>query len=98
MVMMISNNDSEYKEIKMGNYDLFFKKPYEILYNINDFLISLWFFLGSVCFLFDNWRNIGIWIFIIASAQLGIRPLIRIIHSIHLKRYVKKYNDNQSTK
>ncbi|WP_407268185.1 YrhK family protein [Radiobacillus sp. PE A8.2] len=80
----------EYIDFQIGKYDLFFKKSYEIIYNVNDFLISLWFLLGSIGFLFKDWENLAVWLFIIGSVQFSIRPLIRVIHSFHLKRYVKK--------
>lgn len=82
--------DKKYLDIKMGKYELFFKKPYEILYNVNDFMIALWFFIGSFLFFDEALKDAGIWMFVIGSGQLGMRPLIRIIHRIHLKNYVKK--------
>lgn len=84
------NQSKDYYELKLGNYDLFFKKSYEILYNINDFLIAIFFLIGSILFLSDKWEYAGVWCFIIGSAQYAVRPLIRIIHSIHFKKYVKK--------
>ncbi|UFU00854.1 YrhK family protein [Radiobacillus kanasensis] len=76
--------------INIGNFDIFFKKPYQVLYNLNDFLISIWFLIGSIMFLFEEWKHVGIWLFIIGSGQLAIRPTIRIIHQIHLKRHIEK--------
>ncbi|MDC3416559.1 YrhK family protein [Aquibacillus salsiterrae] len=76
-------------DLKLGRYDIFFKKPYQILYNVNDLLIALWFLVGSIFFLFDEWKNAGVWLFILGSGQLGVRPLIRIIHSIHLNKHLR---------
>ncbi|QDP40015.1 YrhK family protein [Radiobacillus deserti] len=90
-------NQPQHKEqknsIQVGRFDIFFKKPYQILYNINDFLISIWFLVGSIMFLYEEWKRVGVWLFIIGSGQLAIRPTIRIIHHIHLKRHIK--NNNQ---
>ncbi|MCT2535754.1 YrhK family protein [Aquibacillus koreensis] len=87
---MQNRRDNDYVEVLLGKYDLFFKKSYQIIYNINDFLIALWFLIGSILFFYESLKNIGIWLFVIASVQYSIRPLIRIIHSIHLKRYIQQ--------
>ncbi|MDL4842175.1 YrhK family protein [Aquibacillus rhizosphaerae] len=95
---MDSKRYRDYLEIRFGKYDLFFKKPYQILYNINDFLISLWFLIGSIFFFYESWKTIGIWFFVIGSAQLSVRPMIRIIHSIHLNKYIKQHFEDRSDK
>ncbi|KAB7671757.1 hypothetical protein F9279_05430 [Bacillus sp. B1-b2] len=56
-------------------------------FNINDFMISIWYMIGSISFLLGSTSTVGYWFFIIGSIQLSLRPLIRIIH-------FKKYRKN----
>jgi hypothetical protein len=86
------NKETEDIDIHIGKYDVFFKKRYEILYNINDFLISIGFLIGSIFFFYDSLQHIGVWLFVVGSIQLSIRPIIRIIHKIHFRKHVKKNN------
>ncbi|MCD5324991.1 YrhK family protein [Pontibacillus sp. HN14] len=77
--------------MKVGHHDLFFKKPYQILYTLNDILLGLWFFIGSICFYFEGTvKTWGVTLFVIGSFQLLIRPTIRLVHRIHLKKYYKE--------
>ncbi|MDC3412738.1 YrhK family protein [Aquibacillus sp. 3ASR75-11] len=83
------------KQLHIGKYDIFFKKRYEIMYNINDFLIAILFLIGSIFFFYDSLQYYGIWLFVIGSIQLSIRPFIRIIHNIHFKKHIEKQQKNR---
>ncbi len=72
--------------IKLGREELVIRRRYEVLSIINDFLIGTWFLVGSILFLFPAAEVAGVWMFIIGSFQLLIRPAIRLAGSIHLKR------------
>ncbi|TDQ37140.1 YrhK family protein [Aureibacillus halotolerans] len=76
---------------RIGRYELFFKKRYKVLYTINDFLIGLIFLIGSFFFFKDTLIDAGTWLFVVGSALLLIRPTIRLVHDIHLK----KVTDNE---
>lgn len=80
----------QYVELKMGNHGIFLKKNYEVLYTINDFLIGVWFLVGSIFFYFDSWKTWGVNLFVLGSFQLLIRPTIRLIHQFHLKRHYRR--------
>ena len=79
----------DYGEIEIGKYELFFKKSYKVINSINDFLIGIWFLIGSILFFYDSLKNIGIWLFILGSVQLIIRPTIKLVHDFHLRKYLK---------
>ncbi|WP_136067065.1 YrhK family protein [Modicisalibacter radicis] len=68
----------------VGHEELVIHQRYEVLSIVNDFMLGLWFTLGSVCFFFEGGiKTLGIWLFVIGSAQLLVRPVIR------LHRYVR---------
>ncbi len=90
------HSKDQYVELKMGKHDLFFKKSYEVLYTVNDFLLGLWFLIGSVCFYFEAAKTWGVSLFVLGSLQMLIRPTIRLAHRIHLKNiYRREYEKKQ---
>ncbi|MED3879877.1 YrhK family protein [Priestia megaterium] len=56
---------------------------------INDFLIGICFLIGSILFFYDSLKNIGVWLFILESVQLLIRPTVQLVHDFHLSKYLK---------
>ena len=70
-----------------GHDELVVRRRYQVLSILNDVCIGVWFLIGSIMFLSDQWQTFGTWLFIIGSAQLLIRPLIRLAHHLHLKRF-----------
>lgn len=98
-MIVVSNHTktkSEYVDIKMGRHDLFFKKGYQIWYTVNDFLLGIWFLIGSVFFFYESTKTWGVILFVLGSAQMLIRPTIRLIHRFHLKKhYEQKYEQEQ---
>ncbi len=71
---------------RSGQEELIIRRRYEITSIINDFLIAIWFLLGSILFLFPEYEKAAIWMFIIGSFQFLIRPTIRLLSHIHMKR------------
>lgn len=63
---------------------------YEWLHILNDLLIGLYFLIGSVCFFYPQWKDTGIWLFILGSAQMLIGPVIRTLNKLHVRRVTKK--------
>lgn len=59
---------------------------YEVASIVNDFAIAMWFAIGSAFFFFSSLETAGIWLFLIGSIQLGIRPVIRLSRRVHLRR------------
>lgn len=71
----------------IGHRELVIHQRYEVLSIFNDFLIGMWFTIGSFCFFYDGTiQTIGVWLFIIGSIQLLIRPAIRLHRYIYFKQ------------
>lgn len=83
----MSDSPSDYPlTLRVGPEELIIRRRYETLSIANDFLIAIWFLVGSVMFLSPEWTETGTWLFILGSFQFLIRPTIRLIGHIHLKR------------
>lgn len=72
--------------LRIGHDEIVVRRRYQALSIANDFLIALWFLIGSVCFLFDSLQTPAAWLFIVGSAQFLARPAIRLSQSFHLRR------------
>ncbi|HKK05480.1 MAG: YrhK family protein [Gammaproteobacteria bacterium] len=72
--------------VVLGHDEIVIRRRYETASIANDFLIALWFLVGSVMFLYPSWEQDGVWLFILGSVQFLIRPTIRLASHIHLKR------------
>ncbi len=70
----------------IGRDEIVIRRRYELVSIGNDFLIALWFLLGSFMFLRPDWVTAGTWLFVLGSLQLLIRPTIRLARHIHLQR------------
>jgi len=73
--------------IYLGHEELTIRRRYEALSMLNDLLIGIWFLVGSIAFFYPEWKDAGIWLFVIGSAQLMVRPGIRLAQRIHLRRF-----------
>jgi hypothetical protein len=65
------------------------KQRYAVLGVLNDLLIASWFLAGSFLFLTVSLVETGTWLFVIGSAQMFIRPSIKLTSLIHLDRLYK---------
>lgn len=90
-----TQSKDKYIEIKMGRHNLFFKKGYDLSYTINDLLLGLWFLVGSIFFLYESLKDWGVYLFILGSVQMLIRPTIRLIHRFQLRKH---YSDEYERK
>ncbi|MCY8004809.1 YrhK family protein [Bacillus haynesii] len=72
-----------------NRYELFFKKRYKVLHILNDFLIGLLFLVGSFYFFSEELKQAGIWMFVIGSFLLLIRPTIRLVQDFHYRKFVE---------
>lgn len=73
-------------EIHIGRHELVIRKRYEVLSIVNDILIGVWFLIGSIMFFSPAWTTTGTWLFVGGSAELLIRPIIRLSRHVHLRR------------
>lgn len=72
--------------ITIGHEQLIIRHRYELASIFNDFLIAIWFLLGSVFFLYPSMQKPAIYLFILGSFQFLLRPSIRIASHFHLQR------------
>lgn len=72
--------------ITIGHEQLIIRRRYETLSILNDFMVALWFFIGSILFLYPQQVFDGTWLFIVGSFQLLIRPGLRLAAHFHLQR------------
>ncbi|WP_099157189.1 YrhK family protein [Virgibacillus ndiopensis] len=77
-------------DIQVGTYEVSFNKKYRFIALLNDFTLGLWFLIGSVLFLYESTQTTGTILFIVGSAQLLARPIIKIMHAFYFTR-VNKY-------
>jgi len=84
--MKTKNNLDRPLTVKVGHEELVIRRRYETLSILNDFLIAIWFLIGSFFFLNETLVTDGTWLFVIGSGQLLIRPTIRLAAHIHLQK------------
>ena len=72
--------------LRIGHEELVIRQRYEVVSIVNDFLIALWFIVGSVLFFSDSTVTLGTWLFLVGSCELAVRPVIRLARPIHLRR------------
>lgn len=72
--------------LKLGHEQLIIRRRYEVLSIINDFVVAILFLIGSILFLYPEYEKAAIWLFIFASFQFLLRPTIRLLSHIHIKR------------
>lgn len=72
--------------LTFGHDELIIRRRYEVVSIVNDILIALWFIAGSVLFFDDALVTTGTWFFLVGSAELLIRPVIRLSRAVHLRR------------
>lgn len=70
----------------VGHEQLVIRQRYEVVSILNDFFIAVWFLLGSVFFLYPSLEKAAVWLFIIGSVQFLIRPTIRLLAHLHIRR------------
>ncbi len=73
-------------DVDLGKQHIVIQRRYEALGAFNDLLIAIWFLVGSFFFLNDSLVESGTWLFIVGSAQLIIKPLIKLIGLVHVGR------------
>ncbi|ODQ01155.1 YrhK family protein [Salinivibrio sp. SS2] len=73
-------------DIDIGNKHLVIQRRYEACGAFNDLLIAIWFLIGSFFFLNDALMESGTWLFIVGSAQLLLKPSIKLMSLVHVSR------------
>ena len=76
--------------LDLGKRHIVIQRRYEALGALNDLLIAVWFLIGSFFFLNESLVDSGTWLFIVGSAQLIIKPFIKLTSLIHSGRVFNK--------
>lgn len=74
-------------ELRFGHDELVVRQRYEVVSILNDILVGLWFLVGSILFFSDTLSYAGTWLFVLGSVELLIRPSIRLVRRVHLRRF-----------
>ncbi len=83
---MSSARDGDSIDVRIGRTELVIRKRYEVASIVNDLLIGIWFLIGSFLFFHESTVTVGTWLFVIGSAELLIRPGIRLVRHLHISR------------
>lgn len=80
----VETKDGDYELlINLQHHRIVIHNRYEWIHIINDGLQAIWFLIGSIFFFYSSLQDAAIWLFVIGSAQMAVRPIIRIIHKMH---------------
>ncbi|WP_291511155.1 YrhK family protein [Acidithiobacillus sp.] len=71
--------------LTMGGDELVIRNRYETAATANDLLIGILFLVGSCFFFYPAMEYSGVWLFVIGSAGLLIRPMIRLARNVHIQ-------------
>ena len=88
-------SDSKKLDVDIGQDHIVIQRRYDALGAVNDLLIAIWFLIGSFFFLKESLTTDGTWLFILGSAQLLIKPLIKLISLIHVGRVYNRSKNNK---
>ena len=83
-------SDSKKLDLGVGQDHIVIQRRYDALGAVNDLLIAIWFLIGSFFFLNNSLVQSGTWLFIVGSAQLIIKPLIKLTSLVHVGKVAKK--------
>jgi len=75
-------------EIQNDNRKVVIHERYEKLHIVSELLLGIWFLVGSIMFFFAHWTYWGTWLFVLGSAQMIVGPLIRIVHKMHINKFL----------
>ncbi len=71
---------------------------YKALYQLNDVVLGLIFLIGSFLFFSETTVFQGTVLFVIGSIQMIIRPLIAMIHDLHMAALDRHHNEKTASK
>ncbi|MEJ2480110.1 MAG: YrhK family protein, partial [Acidihalobacter sp.] len=57
----VNNGPSNDMVVTLGREQLVIHRRYETASILNDFLVAIWFLVGSIMFLFPDWVDAGTW-------------------------------------
>lgn len=81
----MQRNNRKELTFTLFKHDIEIDAFYNMLYQINDIILALFFIAGSFLFFKESTSFYGTILFVIGSFQLLIRPLIMISREIHIR-------------
>ena len=72
--------------VDIGHEELVIRRRYEALSIGNDVLIALWFLVGSILFFWEATATAATWCFLLGSIEFLVRPAIRLVRLVHIRR------------
>jgi hypothetical protein len=73
-------------DIHIGRDELVIRRRYETASIANDVLTGVLFLVGSVLFFWTATSTAAVWLFVVGSVLMLIRPSIRLTRRLHLSR------------
>ncbi len=86
----MDRKNSRNLNLYLGKEHIIIQRRYDALSALNDLFIAIWFLVGSFFFLSNSLVENGTWLFILGSAQLFIKPTLKLISLVHVQRVYKK--------
>ncbi|MBX9976321.1 YrhK family protein [Cytobacillus firmus] len=87
--MKIRNIVREQQEdvhIEIGDYEMIIEKRYRVVSFINDLLLGVLYFIGSILFLTDASQAVSISFFLAGSIMMIIRAGLNILKDLHINK------------
>lgn len=72
--------------LRLGDEELVLRERFELMAIANEIGIAVFFTVGSVAFYWHSLFTLGVTLFVMGSIQLGIRPVIRFVHRVKLRK------------
>ncbi|WP_328810340.1 YrhK family protein [Rhodococcus sp. NBC_00294] len=72
--------------LTIGHDELIVRQRWEVVSIVNDIAIAVWFIAGSVLFFSESTTELGTVFFLVGSIELLVRPVIRLVRRVHIRR------------
>ncbi|WP_308115493.1 MULTISPECIES: YrhK family protein [unclassified Rhodococcus (in: high G+C Gram-positive bacteria)] len=72
--------------LTIGHDELIVRQRWEVVSIVNDIAIAVWFIAGSVLFFSESTTELGTVLFLVGSIELLVRPVIRLVRRVHIRR------------
>ena len=72
--------------LTIGHDELIVRQRWEVVSIVNDIAVAVWFIVGSVLFFRESTTELGTVFFLLGSIELLVRPVIRLVRRVHIRR------------
>jgi len=70
---------------------------YQWAHLLVDFAAALLFVTGSIFFLYPGFQEIGSWMFLVGSIFFAMKPTIRLMRFLHIRRLARRAEQSLET-